>query len=283
MERKLAIYGAVIGDYYGSYWEFRNNKPANIFDALKLRQFGHHYTDDTIMTAAIAKAVMDHAKNKGESFQRQCIKNMKEIGREHFSSYGGAFARWLMSENDAPYYSFGNGAAMRVSPVPLSCTSTEEMLEKTQSATGVTHSHPFAIHYASLVSMIIFQAMRQGKDKDYAKKEMKNIIKLFSPNDYELISKMRLDDLHDNYEFTERVHETVPQAIYCFLSSASFSDCLGRTLYIGGDSDTVTAIACSMAAPFYGDEEVKPILNALPPLSDDIDEILKVFSKQYLC
>ena len=282
MDRKLAIYGAVIGDYYGSYWEFRDNKPKDIFDALSLRQFGHSYTDDTIMTCAIAKAVIDYDDDDSKNFSELCIQSMKEIGQEHPSSYGGAFAKWLYSEDDRPYYSFGNGSAMRISPVPLYADTLSKMMDMAHSATGVTHNHPFAIHYASLVGAVIMQAKRQGRDKDYRKEEMKNIVKLFSPNDYELIQKMTMPNLVASYKYTEKVQETVPQAVYCFLSSASFQDCLGRALLIGGDSDTLAAIACSMAAPFYGDEEVAPFLERMPKMPKELDDILKVFSQRYL-
>lgn len=281
MKRELSIYGAVIGDYYGSYWEFRYDKPKNIMDALTLRKVGHKFTDDTIMTAAIAFAVM--RKTDKSDFKQLCIDSMKELGQRYPTSYGGAFARWLFSANSEPYYSFGNGAAMRISPVPLAVDSPLDMKRMCLDATSVTHDHPFSLHYAYLVSTIIQHCKKFGVDVDPKKKKIKELLKSFSPNDFEEVSKMSLESLYQNYQFTERVHETVPQAIYCFLTSSSFGDCLGRSLYIGGDSDTLAAISCSMAAAFYGDEQVEPYYIMLPKPPEDIDNILKVFSQKYLC
>ena len=287
MKRKLSIYGAAIGDYYGSYWEFRLDKPQNLMDALKLRQFGHKFTDDTVMTAAIAKAVLDkgraNEKGKDVDFKRLCIDNMKKLGHKYPTSYGGAFARWLFSNDDKPYYSFGNGAAMRISPVPLAMDNYYDMSRACLEATEATHDHPFSLHYALLVSTIIHHCKTHGKDVDPKKETLKALIKQFSPNDYEQVKSMSIERLNAEYTFTEKVQETVPQAIYCFLSSTSFRDCLGRSLYIGGDSDTLAAIACSMAAVYYGDDEVEPYYLMLPKFPEDIGDILKVFSKEYLC
>ena len=286
-KNSLAIYGAVIGDYYGSFWEFRQDKPQNLSDALKLRQFGHHITDDTVMTAAIAKAILDKdkANEKGQDvdFKRFCIDNMKELGHKYPTSYGGAFARWLFSDDTQPYYSFGNGGAMRISPVPLAAQTYRDMKSMCNEATSVTHDHPFSLHYALLTSEIIYFCKYKPIELDPHKASLRNMIKKFSPNDYKQISEMSLERLYYEYQFTERIQDTVPQAIYCFLSSSSFKDCLGRALYIGGDSDTLAAIACSMAAIYYGDKEVEPFYIMLGELPKDIDDILKVFSRKYLC
>lgn len=271
---KLAIYGASIGDYYGSYWEFLTDKPKSLKDALTLRQGKHKYTDDTLMTCAIAKAMMDEG-----DLSANAVKEMRFIGKKYPSSYGGSFGVWLNSKNPAPYYSWGNGAAMRVSPAPLAARTMQEALVRCERVTTVTHDHPYAVFWASVVSALIFKAKNTN--------EMSDMIYEALTWDRDLFDKFPLHSglrtLHRDYAFTESSQGTVPQAIYCFLSSSSFEDCLARSLYVGGDSDTLAAIACSIAAPFYGDEQVEPFLGTLPKLPNELDNILKVFSETYLC
>ena len=271
---RLSIYGATIGDYYGSYWEFLTNKPDNSKDALKIRVGRHWYTDDTFMTCAIAKALMvdgDLAEN--------AVKEMRRIGNGYPSSYGGSFSAWLRSMNPQPYDSWGNGASMRVSPAPLKAKTEGEAVLFCNEVTKVTHNHPYAIYWAEMVSRIIFKA-KECNDMLYM---AEYVMKMDNTGMVLKLMEQGLGYLIDNYQFTESSQDTVPQAIYCFLSSSSFADCLARALRIGGDSDTLAAIACSMAAPFYGDEQVFPFLKKLPRLPKELDDILKVFSATYLC
>lgn len=282
---KYAIYGALIGDYYGSYWEFKIEKPKDLADALRLRPQtkygGHYYTDDTFMTVAIAKAVLDCCKRdclSSESLAESAIKYMREVGKSHPSSYGGSFGAWLRSEDTEPYYSFGNGAAMRVSPIGLSARTPKMCFYYAQAVTEVTHNHPYGIEGGVCVALLVYMA-KNG----YSKSQMKAFLKNEHPNYWKRIKRgMTLRSLHRDYQFNETCQDTVPQAIYCFLTSKSFSDCLARSLYIGGDSDTLAAISCSIAAPFYGDEQVKPFVMALPEPPEDLHRIIKVFSYKYL-
>jgi len=281
MEKKtsLALYGALIGDYYGSYWEFLFDKPKSKEDALRLRPKGHFYTDDTFMTLAVAKAVHSSG-NAHDNLSEKAIECMREIGNRHWGSYGGSFAKWLRDPHPHPYYSWGNGASMRVSAAGLDAKSQFQASSLSYLVTSVTHDHPWGIYYADVVANLIFIA--KGVE-DGSKKAMISYLKKEHGALFHRIEGFDLERLHDSYAFNETSHDTVPQAIWCFLSSESFEDCLARSLYIGGDSDTLAAIACSIAAPFYGDAQVRPFVSKLPALPADLKKILKVFSKKHLC
>lgn len=274
---KLSIYGALIGDYYGSYWEFLPNKPKTLDDALNLREHCF-YTDDTMMTIAIAKSILSSKRNC-RNLSDNAIYWMRKIGTECHASYGGSFMAWLHSDIPHPYYSWGNGASMRVSPAPLSSKTMKEALLKCRLVTEVTHDHPFALEWATIVSCIIFLA-KEGRDKNYI---MKYLFK-FAKREFNIIfsEEMDINYLHENYVFTESSQDTVPQAIHCFFASDSFADCLAKSLYVGGDSDTLSAIACSMASVYYGDKQVSEFVKKLPALPKELQKIVNVFQRRYL-
>lgn len=272
-QTKFSIYGAMIGDYYGSYWEFLTEKPKSLKDALKLRSH-HFYTDDTFMTCAIAKATLT---NEGYFFHR-VEKCMREIGNSHWGSYGGSFAAWLSSKCPLPYNSLGNGAAMRVSPCGLAAKTLDKAYSLAYDATAVTHDHPYGLLYGTLTAELVYVA-RRANDKA----EVEAFLKQRYPDVYAYVKSMDLKTLHREYAFNELSQTTVPQAIFCVLDSDSFADCLAKSLYIGGDSDTLSAISCSIAAPLYGDEQVKPFLKEMPKLPDDLADIVDMFQKEYLC
>ena len=269
----MALYGALIGDYYGSYWEFLPKKPESYDDALSIRKKQHFYTDDTFMTLAIANAFMQ----KGD-LSENAVKQMRNIGNAHWGSYGGSFARWLRLDNPQPYYSWGNGGSMRVSSAGLIAESVDEAIKNADAVTKVTHDHPYGLYFAEVTAALVYLA-KTTDDKhvfaEYLTKEHKSL--------WRYVNNMSLGQLHKEYTFNETSQDTVPQAIYCFLSSQSFEDCLARCLYIGGDSDTLAAIACSIAAPFYGDGEVRKFVSRLPKLPKDLKRIMKVFTKNHLC
>lgn len=282
MKRNLSIYGALIGDYYGSYWEFRFDKPQNYEDALTLRKKGHTYTDDTVMACAIAKCFIDEKEPTLTGLYNNAINNMQLIGNKYPTSYGASFNRWLSEDYPQPYNSWGNGASMRVASAGLASAKLEDVFGNVVAVTTPTHNHAYAIYFATLVSKIIFMA-KYGCDMKQIKGFIASHHDVIEGRKVSDLLNFDIEELHENYMFNETSHDTVPQAIYAFVSSVSFADCLARSLYIGGDSDTLSAIACSMAAPYYGDEQVKPFLDKLPKLPKELDDILKVFSKKYLC
>lgn len=279
----LAIYGAAIGDVWGSRWEFDAHKPESLEKSLELRD-GSSWTDDTVMTAALADAVIqwDATEPKGgrdlSRLSDLAIREMRGYGRRYPTSYGCSFALWLASKDPKPYDSLGNGAAMRVSPAGLFASSLEEAIRIADALTRVTHNHPEGMDCARAVAALVFLA-KEGKTK----KEMREHLKESHKEIFEKVSEMNLEDLRRTYAFNETSMGTIPQAIWCFLSSKSFKDCLARSLYVGGDSDTLAAIACSIAAPFYGDSQAHPFARkAMSALPSGIDACFAFFSDLFL-
>ena len=232
--KKNAVIGAIIGDIVGSRFEKNNcrNIKFNLFDkTCKI-------TDDSIMTLAVAKTCVDNNFDNDH-----IIKNMVELGRKYNDcGFGRKFYSWIMSDVHEPYYSYGNGAAMRISPIGVVSKSEKEVKELSKIITEVSHNHPDGIKGAEAVSMMIY-LIRIGKSKEELKK-------YFINNYYEL--NFTYEDLLNNYRFTTKCYETVPQSFLCFLESCDFEDAIRRAISIGGDSDTIAVICGSMAAEYYG-------------------------------
>jgi len=201
---------------------------------------------------------------------------MQDIGRKYPDCvYGGMFLRWIFDNNPKPYNSFGNGAAMRISPAGWAADSQEEVIKLSQAITGITHNHPEGIKGAEATAVAIFMA-RNG----YTKEEISKII---INNYYEL--DFTLGRIRNSYEFNETCQETVPQAIEAFLESDSFEDAVRNAISIGGDSDTLAAITGSIAEAYYGiDENIKQdALKYLDPYLRNIyDDWVKFISDKQI-
>lgn len=240
------MYGAFIGDIVGSKYEFNNIKTKDFF----LFSQGCDYTDDTIMTAAVAKAILlshqeqfENGKN-GKGFQQFLVETMQDFGRRYpnpTGAYGSTFTKWLRQENPRPYGSYGNGSAMRVSPCGLAAIAMEEALALARASACVTHNHPEGIKGAEAVSAAIFLA-KCGKTKD-------EIRQYISDHYYSL--DFTLDFIRGSYRFDGSCQGSVPQAIVAFLESVSFEDAIRNAISIGGDSDTIGAITGSIAWVYY--------------------------------
>lgn len=233
------MYGAIIGDIVGSKYEFGNFKSKE----FPLFSQDSDYTDDTIMTLAVANALL-RARNEDDGFKKILVEEMQRLGRRYPNpkgSYGGRFGAWLQSEEPKPYGSYGNGSAMRVSPCGLLAVTMEECLALAEASAEVTHNHPEGIKGAKAVAAAVFMA-RNGA----AKEEIKEYIEEhFYPLD------KTLDELRPGYSFNESCQGTVPQAIRAFLESRSFEDALRNAVSLGGDSDTIGAITGAIAWSFY--------------------------------
>lgn len=226
--------GAIVGDTVGSAYEFNNvrSKRFPLFTA------DSRPTDDSVMTFAIAEII----RNGWQYDRAQVVSTIKKWGRAYpRAGYGGRFRRWLFSDNEQPYNSCGNGAAMRISPVGWYAETEEQVKEWSRLVTEVTHNHPEGLKGAEVVAMCIYYA-RKGESKAF--------IKAYAEQYYSLDFDYK--DLRKNYRFDETCQESVPQAIFCFLISNSFTDCLRTTISIGGDCDTTAAISCAIAEAFYG-------------------------------
>jgi len=268
--------GAIIGDIAGSRFEFNNHRSKE----FELFTDDCEATDDSIMTLAVAKAIMETDKAKAPSAKAKAlsasscehdsdyytllsemtVKYMQEIGRKYpHCGYGGSFARWVLSDNPKPYNSYGNGAAMRISPAGYAARTEDEAKALSESITRVTHNHPEGIKGAEATAVAIFMARHGSTIKEIRDK----IDSCYYPMNF------TTDEIRDSYEFNETCQDTVPQAIAAFLESASFEDAIRIAISIGGDSDTVAAITGSIAGAFYGvPEDIKN--RALTYLDDEL-------------
>lgn len=240
------MYGTFIGDIVGSKYEFDNIKTKD----FPLFSKECDYTDDTVMTVAVAKAIMlsreeRYAKgDKGKSFSEILVESMQEFGRKYPNpkgAYGGSFGLWLRDPNPRPYGSYGNGSAMRVAPCGLAAVSMTEALALARTSACVTHNHPEGVKGAQAVAASIFLA-KCGKSKS----EIKQYI---GEHYYNL--DFTLDSIRGSYRLDESCQGTVPQAIVAFSESENFEDAIRNAVSIGGDSDTIGAITGSIAWIYY--------------------------------
>ena len=223
--------GAIAGDIIGSVFEWNNNRSKD----FPLFSSGSDFTDDTVMTIATADVLLHHG---------DYAKAYKKFGRLYPGrGYGGRFAWWLGSESYEPYNSFGNGSAMRVSPVGVAFDTLEKVLEEAKKSAEVTHNHPEGIKGAQATAAAIFLA-RTGKRKED--------IKTYIEKEFQYDLSRRLDDIRPTYEFNGTCQGSVPEAIIAFLESEDFEDAIRNAISIGGDSDTIACIAGGIAEAYYG-------------------------------
>lgn len=236
--------GAIIGDIVGSRFEFNNYRKMD-FELFTEDCF---FTDDTVMSLAIAEALMavqDVASNQEEfdqELRQLSIEFMQNYGLAYpDAGYGLNFSRWLASSDPKPYGSWGNGAAMRIAPVGWYAKTEAEVERLAQIVTEVTHNHEEGIKGAIAVGRAIFLAR-----KGYPKSEIAMVMADYYDLDF------TIDEIRPTYQFNESCQETVPQAIVAFLESSSFEDAIRRAISVGGDSDTLAAITGSIAEAYYG-------------------------------
>lgn len=240
--------GAIIGDIIGSVYEW-NNINTKDFPLFHSSCF---FTDDTVMTVAVAEAIKRGGK------PADFIDAMKKYGTLYPNAgYGARFGDWISSDDRAPYNSWGNGSAMRVSPcawaVPLYQfvhEGIEDVEHLAYTSAAVTHNHPEGIKGAVVVARAIY-LMRHGKAKNSIK-EYKDIVQREAEERYGYDLRRTLDDIRPTYRFNESCQETVPEAIIAFLESSDFEDAIRNAISLGGDSDTLAAITGSIAEAAYG-------------------------------
>lgn len=262
--------GAILGDIVGSPFEFDRGKKIKDFGPLFSEKSG--YTDDTVMTVAVADALMNVGIDaEVADIKTEVIRSMQEWGRKYpWAGYGQKFFRWLGRENPKPYGSWGNGSAMRVSAVGWLYDSMERTREVARATAEVTHNHPEGIKGAECTAAAIYMA-RTGKTKEEIKQY---IIDEFG---YDL--SRTLDEIRPDYHHVESCQETVPEAVTAFLEGEDFEDVVRRAVSLGGDCDTLTCIATSMAEAFYGfpEEYREDTLNGIP---EEMNEVYQRFAAQ---
>lgn len=231
--------GAIIGDVIGSRFEWRSLKTKDF------NLFTSHCepTDDSVMTVAVGLACANAGVQDKEAFQRELILQMRRLGRLYpDAGYGSGFARWIKDDSMGPYNSFGNGSAMRVSPVAWAATTLEQAEEVAAWSAEVTHNHPEGIRGAQAVAAAIFLA-RTGKSREE--------IRAYIADRYYRMD-FTLAEIRPDYHFDVTCQGSVPQALMCFFESVSFEDAVRNAVSLGGDGDTQAAMAGSVAEAFYG-------------------------------
>ena len=256
--------GAIIGDIVGSRFEFANYKGKD----FELFGPGCDFTDDTIMTVATADAILNGRRTGGLRYEDAYV----YWGRKYphpKGSYGASFAAWLADGVHRPYYSYGNGAGMRVSPVGFAFNDRISVNLEAFWSAAVSHNHPEGVKGARAIALSILM-IRQG----YTKTALAEYI----GKHYNL--EATVDEIRETNTFNETCQVTVPQAITCFLESTSFEDAIRNAVSIGGDSDTIGAMTGARAEAYYGipDDIKKKAKSYLPA---DLLSIVNQFNAKY--
>jgi ADP-ribosylglycohydrolase len=268
---EAAMLGAIAGDIIGSVYEWNNIKT----EEFELFGTNSRFTYDTVMTIAIADAVLDIvSKGSGlENSRDMYAAKLKEYGRAYPNAgYGGMFIKWLVSETFEPYGSYGNGSAMRISPIGFAFDDLETVLREAGKSAEVTHNHVEGIKGAQAVAAAIFLA-RHNRSKS----EIKEFIK--ERFGYDLDRK--LDDIRRWYRFDVSCQGSVPEAIIAFLESHDYESAVRKAVSIGGDSDTIACITGGIAHAFYGEVPNHIAEKALYILDNRLSEVWNRFKSKY--
>jgi ADP-ribosylglycohydrolase len=252
--------GAIAGDVIGSFYEHHPTK------TIDFQLFNEHsrFTDDSVMTVAVANAILQ-AGDYGES--------MRDFGRKYpRAGYGPSFLEWIFQSESRPYNSWGNGSAMRVSPVGFAFDTLNEVLSEAKRSAEVSHDHPEGIKGAQATALAVFLA-RTGESKESIRKE---IARRFH---YDL--ERTVEQIRPSYEFDVSCQGTVPEAIVCFLDSTDYEDGIRKAVSLGGDSDTLSCITGGIAHAYYKSipPEISRRVRELLPV--DLLSVLDNFSDRY--
>ena len=242
---KNLLLSTAIGDISGMPYEF--SLRTKDYDAVNLLHPANTYTDDTVCTFACAEALL-HGLNMAENLRRRC---REDIGR----GYGGRFWHWLIAPSLQPAYnSFGNGSGMRCSAAGFMAKSEEECINLATQTAMPTHNHPEGIKGAVSTALAIFYGM-QGKDKTFIRQ---NVLEKYYPD----WADLTYEEIKPDYYFDETCQKTIPAALICFLESKDYVDCIKLAIALGGDADTLAAIAGPMAYAFYREMPDELVQNA---------------------
>ena len=234
------MYGAILGDIVGSPYEFDMGDKTKDFPLFSENSY---FTDDTVMTIAVAEAFMV-APDDEDMIRQRLVQSMQKWGHRYpGAGYGVRFSSWLDSKNPQPYNSWGNGSAMRVSAVAWLYDDLDTVRHMARLSAEVTHNHPEGIKGAEATAAAIFLA-RTGHSKAE--------IKAYIENEFSYDLSRTCDKIRPTYYHVESCQETVPEAITAFLEGDSFEGVIRTAVSLGGDCDTLTAIAGSIAEGFYG-------------------------------
>lgn len=235
------LYGAILGDMIGAPYEFDMGTKTKDFPLFTNQT---EFTDDSVMTVAVAEALLNNMDGDSDSQKRAVIEAMRRWGRKYpHAGYGARFSWWLTSENPKPYGSWGNGSAMRVSAAGWLYKSLDRTRDVARITAEVTHNHPEGIIGAESIASAIYLA-RAGADK--------KTIRDYIVDEFGYDLSRTCDEIRPTYHHVESCQETVPEAITAFMEGNSFEDAIRTAVSLGGDCDTLTCIVGSIAEAFYG-------------------------------
>ncbi|MEL6392749.1 MAG: ADP-ribosylglycohydrolase family protein [Bacteroidota bacterium] len=251
--------GAIVGDIVGSRFERSNHKQTD-FELFHRRC---RFTDDTVLTLAIADALIS---------QKRYSDTVKRYARAFpLAGYGGTFKKWMLGMIEGPYNSWGNGSAMRVSAIGWWFSKLETVLREAKASAMITHDHPEGIKGAQAIASSIWHA-RKGASKDE--------IKAYVQDQFGYDLNRTLDEIRPEYAFDVSCAGSVPEAIIAFLESEDFEHCIRLAISIGGDSDTIAAMAGGMAEAYYGEVPRDIMDKAQKFLTDDLNDLRNEFYKR---
>ena len=262
------MYGAILGDIIGSPYEFDQGYKTKDFPLFSRNS---EFTDDSVMTLAVADAFLSLPPEASEvEIRRFLVRSMHSYGRKYpYAGYGGMFRRWLKDSNPQPYGSYGNGSAMRVSSAAWLFDDLQTVRHMARLSAEVTHNHPEGIKGAEATACALYLA-RTGNTKAE--------IKSYIEENFHYNLSRTCDEIRPAYRHVESCQETVPEAITAFLEGESFEDVIRTAVSLGGDCDTLTAIAGSIAEGFYGvPEELKQ--QCRERLPEDLQKVLRRFEE----
>ncbi len=252
--------GAIVGDIIGSVHEF--NAPKSTAFPLFVPQ--SNFTDDTVLTIAVADCLLTGAGY---------VDKFHEYANAYPNrGYGGGFMQWIDSGSREPYNSWGNGAAMRVSPVAFTFESLDEVLREAKASAEVTHNHPQGIRGAQATAAATFLA-RQGASKQVIRREIETRF------GYDL--GRSVDEIRPTYHFNESCQGTVPEALAAFLDSDDYEHAIRLAVSLGGDADTLACITGGIAAPYYGGVPKEIARRALEILDRKLKGVVSQFGEKY--
>ena len=252
--------GSIAGDIIGSVYEQNpiKTKDFPLFDSRS------RFTDDSVLTAGVALAILE-----GRPYQD----TVRSLGREHSNAgFGGSFIQWLLSDNPQPYNSWGNGAAMRVSPVGFAFSDPETVLSEAEKTAEISHNHPEGIKGAQATAMSVFLA-RTGHGKEEIRSE---IARRFG---YDL--NRTVESIRPAYSFDISCQGTVPEAIIAFLDSDSYEDAVRNAVSLGGDSDTLACITGGISEAYYKEVPSSIRKTVKNMLTTDLLRITEAFRDRY--
>jgi ADP-ribosylglycohydrolase len=270
------VLGAITGDMIGVPYEWYCKKGLQIPEDFELWTKDSHFSDDTVMTIAVAEWLLYPPYNT-----YNLVSIMQKWGRKYRrAGYGHLFGQWIDSDNPQPYGSFGNGSAMRVSPVGCAFKTLETTLEIAEESAAISHNHPEGIKGAKCIADLIFRTL-QYNDLETKEEPYKEGFLLVPSIDYKYkVDRTPQQIIDSGYKFDSTCQGSVPEAICCFLYSNSYEETIRNAIMLRGDADTQAAIAGSIAAAYWGVPQ--DIHNeCVERLPDDMYDVLEKFSEKF--